>query len=309
MDLHEDMSRPLRYQPEPWMVHFVTIRCLQARYLLRPGAKATDLIVGVLERAAERTGCRLHGVVALSNHLHLLVSSETATHLADYMQYVAGNVARELGRLHRWRGKFWHRRYHASVCLDDAAQVDRLGYLLANGPKERLVRHARYWPGLHTYGATCLGQKIRGIWVDRTAQGEARRRGEDSAERHFTDHYTLTLHKLPCWAHLDDRTYAQEVDRLYRETVERLGPARGAPVLGEKAVLRVDPHAAPASPDQSPAPRCHGATREARDRFRAGYALFVQLYREAMECLVRGVDEPIVPDGGVLPWALRPAPS
>ena len=80
-------------------------------------------------------------------------------------------------------------------------------------------------------------------------------------------------------------------------------------LLRGKAVLRVDPHAAPASPDQSPAPRCHGATREARDRFRAGYALFVQLYREAMECLVRGVDEPIVPDGGVLPWALRPAPS
>ena len=35
----------------------------------------------------------------------------------------------------------------------------------------------------------------------------------------------------------------------------------------------------------------------------------VQLYREAMECLVRGATEPIVPEGGVLPWALRPAPS
>ncbi len=303
------VARTLRYQPEPWMVHSVTLRCLQARYLLRPGPRARDLIAGILERAAERNGCRLHGVAVLSNHLHLEVSSETATHLADYMQYVAGNVARELGPLHGWRGKFWQRRYHASVCLDDPSQVDRLGYLLANGPKEGLVRHARYWPGLHSYSATCLGQKIRGIWIDRTAQGEARRRGEDSAERHFTERYTLTLHKLPCWAHLDDRAYAQEVDRVYRETVERLGPARGAPVVGQKALLQVHPHDAPEAPDQRPAPRCHGATRKVRDGFRAAYALFVQLYREAMECLVRGVAEPIVPDGGVLSWALRPAPS
>ena len=291
------------------MVHSVTLRCLQGRYLLRPGPRARDLIAGILERAAERTGCRLHGVAVLSNHLHLEVSSETATHLADYMQYIAGNVARELGPLHGWRGKFWQRRYHASVCLDDASQVERLGYLLANGPKEGLVRHARYWPGLHSYGATCLGRKIRGIWIDRTAQGEARRRGEDSAERRFTERYTLTLHKLPCWAHLDDRTYAREVDRLYRETIQRLGPGRDSPVLGEKALVRVHPHDAPNDPDRSPAPRCHGATRKARDRFRAAYALFVQLYREAMECLVRGVAKPIVPDGGVLPWALRPAPS
>ena len=56
---------------------------------------------------------------------------------------------------------------------------------MANGPTEGLVRHARHWPGLHTYGAACLGQKVRGIWVDRTAQGKARRRGEASAERHF----------------------------------------------------------------------------------------------------------------------------
>jgi len=290
------------------MVHFVTMRCLQARHLLRPGDRARDLVVGVLERAAELTGCRLHGACVLSNHLHLVVSSETASHLADYMQYVAGNVARELGRLHRWPGKFWHRRYHASVCLDDAAQAERLGYLLANGPKEGLVRHARYWPGLHTYGATCLGEKIRGIWIDRTAQGEARRRGQDSAERHFTKRYTLTLHKLPCWAHLDDRAYAREVDRLYRETVERLGPGREAPVLGVKALLRVHPHHAPAHPDQSPAPRCHAATEEARRRFRSAYAVFVQLYREALEGLVRGLDEP-VPPAGVVPWALRPAPS
>ncbi len=291
------------------MVNSVTLRCLQGRHLLRPGPRSRALIAGILERAAEGTGCRLHGVAVLSNHLHLEVSSETAAHLADYTQYVASNIARELGRLHGWEGKFWQRRYHASVCLDEASQVEGLGYLLANGPKEGLVRHARDWPGLHSYGATCLDRKIRGIWVDRTAQGQARRRGEDSAERHFTRHYTLTLHKLPCWAHLDDRTYARAVSQVYRETVERLGPARGAPVVGAKALMRVHPHRAPEEPlDSSPAPRSHGATREVRDRFRAGYALFVQLYREAMERLAGSVPV-LFPEGGVVPWALRPAPS
>ena len=222
------MSRKLRYQPDEWMVHFVTVRCLQGRYLLRPSPRVRQLCVGVLERAAERTGCRLHGAVALSGHMHLLVSSESAAHLADYMEFVNGNIAREIGKLHRWRGKFWHRRYSSGLCLDDAAQVDRLAYLLAHRPKEGLVRHARDWPGLHTFRATCDGEKLHGVWVDRTAMYDAACQGDRVAERNFETPCTLTLHKLPCWAHLDDSTYAADARRLYHERVALERPNAGA---------------------------------------------------------------------------------
>ncbi len=300
----------LRYQPDEWMVHFVTVRCLQSRYLLRPSHKVRSLMVGVLERASERTGCRLLGAVALSGHIHLLVSSQTAAHLADYMQFVNGNVAREVGKLHRWQGKFWHRRYNAALCLDEAAQVDRLAYLLSHGPKENLVRSARSWPGLHTFAATCEGRKLHGVWVDRTAQFEAGRRGNGGEkESDFSTPCTLTLHKLPCWEHLDDTTYAAEVRRVYNERVAEYRPDNSAPVLGVKTVLQQNPHDAPQDSDDSPAPLCHSATRATRDEFRHAYYEFVGVYRQALARVRRHVQRRGLPTAGIPPGGLRPVPT
>jgi hypothetical protein len=56
------------------------------------------------------------------------------------MDYVDGNIAREIGRLHHWREKFWSRRYRdILVSHEEEAQVARLGYLLGHGVKEGLV--------------------------------------------------------------------------------------------------------------------------------------------------------------------------
>ncbi len=303
------MARMLRYQPDEWMVHFVTVRCLQGRYLLRPSARVRSLMVGILERAAERTGCKLHAAVALSGHVHLLVSSRTAAHLADYMQFVNGNVAREIGELHRWRGKFWHRRYNSALCLDEAAQVDRLAYTLAHGPKENLVRSARAWPGLHTFAATCEGRKLHGVWVDRTALFDALRRGDDIKESDFSTPCTLTLHKLPCWKHLDDNTYAAEARRIYTERVAEYRPDHEAPVLGVKALRRQNPHDAPERSDHSPAPLCHTASQLTRDEFRNRYYEFVGAYRDALAKLRRCMKQFEIPTAGVPPGGLRPVPT
>ncbi len=303
------MARKLRYQPDEWMVHFVTVRCLHGRYLLRPSDRVRSLMVGILERAANHSGCKLHAAVALSGHVHLLVSSRTAAHLADYMQFVNGNIAREIGKLHRWRGKFWHRRYNAALCLDETAQIDRLAYLLSHGPKENLVRSARSWPGLHTFAATCEGRKLHGVWVDRTALFEAARHGDDVNESEFCTPCTLTLHKLPCWKHLNDGTYAAEVRRVYAERVAEYRPDHDAPVLGVKAVLRQNPHDAPLRSDHSPAPLCHAATRSARDKFRNHYYEFVGAYRDALARLRRRVRQSGLPAAGVPPGGLRPVPT
>jgi REP element-mobilizing transposase RayT len=97
------MSRPIRYQPEEWSVFFVTGRCIHSRFLLRPLQRVNSLIVGVLARAVERFDVKLFGICFLSNHYHLLLSSKDAGALASFMQYVGSNIAREVGRQHRWR--------------------------------------------------------------------------------------------------------------------------------------------------------------------------------------------------------------
>ena len=48
------------------------------------------------------------------------------------MRFFQGNVAKEAGWLHRWRGKLWASRYEASIVdSDEAVQVARLRYVLS----------------------------------------------------------------------------------------------------------------------------------------------------------------------------------
>ncbi|MEO8195144.1 MAG: hypothetical protein ABI689_00315, partial [Thermoanaerobaculia bacterium] len=57
--------------------------------------------------------------------------------LAAFMGYLNSNLAREAGRLARWREKFWGRRYQAIlVSGEEEAQISRLAYILAQGAKD-----------------------------------------------------------------------------------------------------------------------------------------------------------------------------
>ena len=74
-----------------------------------------------MAKAVQRFDVKLFGMCFMSNHYHLLLSSKDAASLAQFMQYLNSNIARELGRLHNWREKFWSRRYRATAVLDDDA--------------------------------------------------------------------------------------------------------------------------------------------------------------------------------------------
>ena len=97
------MPRPLRFQPEPWSVFFVIARCIHSRFLLRPSPKTNVLVVGVMAKAIQRFDVKLYGLCFMSNHYHLLLSSKDAASLAQFMQYLNSNIAREIGRLHNWQ--------------------------------------------------------------------------------------------------------------------------------------------------------------------------------------------------------------
>ena len=60
--------------------------------------------------------------------------------LSRFMEYLNGNLAREVNRLHGRTGPVWERRYQAIVVTEEEqAQVDRLKYLLSQSVKENLV--------------------------------------------------------------------------------------------------------------------------------------------------------------------------
>ncbi len=91
-------------------------------------------MLGVLGRAQRLHPVEISAFFVASNHYHILAWVPDAESMADFMGYFQTNVAREVGRLRKWRDKIWSRRYEAIVISDEpAAQVDRLRYVLSKG--------------------------------------------------------------------------------------------------------------------------------------------------------------------------------
>jgi REP element-mobilizing transposase RayT len=124
------MSRPIRFIPEEGALVDITCRTIQSRYLLRPDPALKEIVLGVLGRAQRLHPVEISAFFVASNHYHLLAWVPDVERMADFMGYFQTNVAREVGRLRKWRDKIWSRRYEAIVISDEpAAQVDRLRYV------------------------------------------------------------------------------------------------------------------------------------------------------------------------------------
>ena len=134
------------------------------------------------------------------------------------MNYLNSNIAREAGRLHRWREKFWGRRYRpVPVSFEPEAQTARLRYLLEQGCKEELVGRPEDWPGATSVHALLGDGTVSGIWVDRTAEYWARKRGETIAPDQFNSTETLSLSPLPCWDELPPDEVRARITELVRD--------------------------------------------------------------------------------------------
>ncbi len=268
------------------------MRTLQGLLLLRPSPLLCEIIVGILGRAQALYGLEIHAFVFLSNHYHLFCSPMDPEQLARAMCFINSNLAREAGRLHGFREKFWSRRYRAiPVTGELAAQIERLRYLLAHGCKEGFVLTPADWPGVHCVDALLHGKPLEGVWFDRTLEFEARRKHIEFGARDFCTTYTVTLSPLPARRHLSAEQYRKEIAQLVAE-IESEARVRRAETKREPAgaefVRRQDPLSRPSRSKRSPAPRVHAASKAARRAFREAYRAFLSAFRRASEKLRAG---------------------
>jgi len=307
------MGRRVRFVPPGGALVEVTCRTIQARFLLRPSPGLREITLGVLGRAQRRYGVAIQAFVFLSNHYHLLVWVRDAEQLARFVGFLNSNLAREVGRLHAWREKIWGRRYQPIlVSEEEAAQVERLLYLLRQGCKEGLVADPLDWPGATSLPALLDERPLVGTWFDRTAECLARRRGIATEARAFASEEVVTLSPLPAWAHLgagERERHVRELVDLVRAEAAVRAEATGREPLGAHEVLRHDPHAAPTHSRHAPAPFVHAASGDVRRAFRDAYRSFVGAYRRAAEALRAGIASPNFPEGCFPPARsfLRPA--
>ena len=297
--------RKLRYVPEKRTLVSITNRTIQGRYLLRPGPSFNDIFLGILGRAQRRHGIRLFAVSVMSNHFHLLLMADDAEKIAGFMRDLQSKLAREVNRLTGWRGPVFERRYEMTVVTDEeAAQVERLKYILSQGVKENLVEHVRDWPGVHSAAALLDGEPLQGHWFDRSREYAARNQREEFSRFRFASEEAVVLSPIPCWAHLTPAAYRGCVKSLVDDIEAAAALARqhsGATVIGVPAILAHDPQHRPASVACSPAPLVHAATKAARKFFYETYAAFVSAFRAATEALRRGERDAPFPTGSFPP--------
>lgn len=264
--------------------------------------------VGILARARRLYDVRVHAVACLSNHWHGLLSPKDAWHLAGFMNYVQGNLAKEAGDLHDWKGPFWGDRYHAVLVSDEPEiQYRRLSYCLAQGTKEGLVARPELWPGVHSIYALRDGAPLRGVWYDRTALCLAARcQGDSPALEDYASEEILELDPLPCWEAegLSDEEIQERVAEVVDQIAEQAAAeheASGTRPSHPGVFLRVHPHQRPGRTKRSPTPLVHATTREVGQRFREAYAMFVDAYRAAAELLRGGHADVVFPEGSFPP--------
>jgi len=279
----------------------LTSRTLHGRFLLRPGRRLNELLLGVLGRAQRLYAVELYGAAFLSNHFHLLVRVETPGQLSGFMQYFKGNLAKEAGRLYGWRERFWGRRYRPiQVSDEEAAQVARLRYILCQACKDGLVSSPFEWPGVSCARALISGMPLTGLWYDRTRQFYARRRGEGANDSNFASTEIVIFLPLPCWSHLSAEEYQAAMRQIVREIEKETAEAHaasGTTPLGATEILRQAPHQRPSRSCRTPAPSFHAASRAARGSLAKAYALVYAAYREASDKLRRGLGPVEFPPG------------
>ena len=310
------MPRGPRYLPPGWSVE-VSTRTICGFYLLPASSQFARIMVGVLAKAQEKYPVAVHAAVAATNHYHLILTPADAEQLADFMEFVNGNLAREAGRLIDWHGSFWADRYHMiPISPEPEALVGRLRYVLSNTIKENLVARIADWEGLHCAEALMDGRPMPGMWYHRALEYEAQRQAERKAARHgtpvepiqrgeFMTPYELKLAPLPCWRHLSLSEIRKRVAQLVTEietVAAQLREDLGTRLLGMEKIRHQNPLERPARSQRSPKPICHAASKNMRERFGQTYKAFVAMFQEASIKLRFGnVTAAIFPKGSFPP--------
>ncbi|MEM7354133.1 MAG: transposase [Acidobacteriota bacterium] len=287
------MGRPLRHIPEnkDGVLVEVTGRVIGARALLLPTpspSRFNEIVVGLLGRAMEVSPVELCGCVVMANHWHVLLAVRDQQQLSRFMHHFAGNASKTVGNLRGWKGTLWQRRYDGIVVSDEPeAQWNRLRYLLSHGVKEGLVESPLEWPGVHTAGPLVRGEKLKGVWFNKTKEYAAKRSGQVYGAYDFATRYSIALAPLPAFRHLEPEEYRDRIAQMLVE-IQREGEAKrqGDSVAGVEKILSQNPHEPPTrQPKTSPRPRFHVASKEAREELLEEYFAFATQYKIASAAL------------------------
>lgn len=219
-------------------VYFLSRRCTQRQFLLRPGPDVEQIYLYCLGEAAERYGITLHAWLAMSNHEHLIVTDNFGN-MPEFMAHFRKMTAKALNaHWGRWEN-FWAAEQASVVYLVEAEdRFEKLVYLIANPVAADLVDRLSDWPGASSFAQHLSGR----------SRVVSRPEGFFSEDGPMPQTVTLVAAKLPGFADLDQEAWSAKIERAAKAAEESAREARQTAkrrIVGRKEVLRQKPTDSP----------------------------------------------------------------
>jgi putative transposase len=98
-----------------------------------------------LVAASQDNGLAVHAYVLMTNHVHLLVTPETATSLPRAMQSLGRRYVRHVNARYRRTGTLWEGRYRAAPIDTDEYFISCCRYIELNPVRARMADHPRQY--------------------------------------------------------------------------------------------------------------------------------------------------------------------
>ena len=285
------MTEPRQFIPGT--TYFITRRCTQRQFWLKPSALVSQIFLYCLAVAAAKTGVLVHAVCVMSNHYHLLVT-DPDNRIADFYAWLHKYVAKAVNCSRgRWEN-LWSSEKTSVIPLGSANDVlGKLVYTLANPVQAQLVARGDRWPG---------------VWLFRPGSEVVKRPAvyfrDDGT---MPEDVTLRITQPPALDHLDPADYVGRVEeRLFRreqKIAAKMADERRS-FLGVRGVMGQRAGGSPTSrePRRGLNPRVAARSKWQRIEAIQRSKLFLAEYHQARRRWKEGDREVLFPHGT---YALR----
>ena len=282
-------------------IFFVTNRCIEAMYLIRPDddEETQRICLACLAWAAKKHEIEVFAYIFMSNHFHLLVRA-LKQNLSAFMRDFQRELAARLNRHRNRSGTVFPRPYDAPKIIDDATFQEKLKYIVNNACLSDLVRHPEDWPGVSSWKSHTTGEAQVGRLIDYKELRRLRRKDPSTPREEAMRHDKLELAKPPQWADKSD----EEVQALVTALIEERARKRKG-VVGPTKIKRRSFRFIPESPKCSPRVKCLGADEEKKKVYLEDRRATVDAYKRAMGKWQNGKTRARFPAGTMPPGRCR----
>jgi putative transposase len=131
-----------------------------------------------LGKLAKRFRCSLHAYVLMTNHFHLLLSSDISNGPSLLMKFLGQRYVQYVNRAYKRSGSLWEGRFRSSLVQTQHYVLGCYRYIEMNPVRANMVKHPIDYPW-SSYAANATGKKLE--WL--TPHGEYLALGSDESKR------------------------------------------------------------------------------------------------------------------------------